>query len=120
MGRSCATDEVAAFRIEHAGCRSGHKHRTPVNVFRAGAGYVIALTYGVESDWVQNVLAAGAATSSRAGADNRLTAAAIVPDESRRLVPPSVRPVLRLVRVGDFLRLEDAGSPVSQRRARSR
>jgi hypothetical protein len=30
-----------------------------VNVFRAGDGYVIALTYGPETDWVKNVLAAG-------------------------------------------------------------
>jgi deazaflavin-dependent oxidoreductase (nitroreductase family) len=53
--------------VEHAGRRSGRQYRTPVNVFRAGPSYVIALTYGVESDWVQNVLAAGAATSSGAG-----------------------------------------------------
>ena len=43
--------------VEHAGRRSGHRYRTPVNVFRTGTSYVIALTYGVESDWVKNVLA---------------------------------------------------------------
>ena len=30
-----------------------------VNVFSAGNGYAIALTYGPETDWVKNVLAAG-------------------------------------------------------------
>jgi deazaflavin-dependent oxidoreductase (nitroreductase family) len=44
--------------VEHIGRRSGRRYRTPVNVFRPGASYVIALTYGVESEWVQNVLAA--------------------------------------------------------------
>ena len=33
--------------VEHAGRRSGRRYRTPVNVFRPGASYVIALTYGV-------------------------------------------------------------------------
>jgi hypothetical protein len=30
--------------VEHAGRRCGHQYRTPVNVFRAGSSYVIALT----------------------------------------------------------------------------
>jgi deazaflavin-dependent oxidoreductase (nitroreductase family) len=106
--------------VEHAGRRSGHQYRTPVNVFRAGTSYVIALTYGVESDWVKNVLAAGGCDLVTRGGRHRLTAPAIVHDERRRLVPPPVRPLLRLLRAGDFLRLEDAGSPVSQQRARSR
>jgi deazaflavin-dependent oxidoreductase (nitroreductase family) len=106
--------------VEHAGRRSGHRYRTPVNVFRAGTRYVIALTYGVESDWVQNVLAAGGCDLFTRGRRHMLTAPAIVRDENRRLVPPPLRPVLRLLRVADFLRLEEAGSPLSQRRARSR
>jgi deazaflavin-dependent oxidoreductase (nitroreductase family) len=105
--------------VEHAGRRSGHRYRTPVNVFRSGASYVIALTYGVESDWVKNVLAARGCDLVTRGHRHRLTAPAIVHDESRRLVPAPVRPVLRLLRVGDFLRLEQADSPLSQQRPRS-
>ena len=45
--------------IVHHGRRSGLRYQTPVNVFSAGNGYVIALTYGPETDWVKNVLAAG-------------------------------------------------------------
>jgi deazaflavin-dependent oxidoreductase (nitroreductase family) len=100
--------------VEHSGRRSGRRYRTPVNVFRTGPSYVIALTYGVESEWVKNVLAAGGCELVMRGRRQRLTAPAIVHDESRRLVPPPVRPVLRLLRVADFLRLEDAGSPLSQ------
>jgi deazaflavin-dependent oxidoreductase (nitroreductase family) len=105
--------------VEHAGRRSGRPYRTPVNVFRAGASYGIALTYGVESDWVQNVLAAGGCDLVTRGHRHRVTAPAIVHDESRRLVPAPVRPALRLLRVGDFLRLEQAGSPLSQQWPRS-
>jgi len=105
--------------VEHAGRRSGRPYRTPVNVFRAGASYVIALTYGVESDWVKNVLAARGCDLVTRGHRHRLTAPAIVHDESRRLVPVPVRPILRLLRVGDFLRLEQEDSPLSQQRPRS-
>src|SRR5262249_27804940 len=45
--------------VTHVGRRSGSVYRTPVNVFRDDGRYVFALTYGTESDWVRNVLAAG-------------------------------------------------------------
>jgi hypothetical protein len=45
--------------IVHRGRRSGRRYQTPVDVFSAGNGYVIALTYGPQTDWVKNVLAAG-------------------------------------------------------------
>ncbi|MFW6074473.1 MAG: nitroreductase family deazaflavin-dependent oxidoreductase [Chloroflexota bacterium] len=44
--------------LHHTGRVSGHPYRTPVNIFRSGERYIIALTYGAESDWVKNVLAA--------------------------------------------------------------
>jgi len=45
--------------VTHVGRKSGRVYRTPVNVFRAPNGFLIALTYGRESEWVKNVLAAG-------------------------------------------------------------
>jgi deazaflavin-dependent oxidoreductase (nitroreductase family) len=45
--------------VIHRGRVSGRQYRTPVNVFRQGSQYVIALTYGSHTDWVENVLAAG-------------------------------------------------------------
>src|SRR6202049_320007 len=45
--------------VTHVGRKSGRVYRTPVNVFRAPEGFLIALTYGRESEWVRNVLAAG-------------------------------------------------------------
>jgi deazaflavin-dependent oxidoreductase (nitroreductase family) len=46
--------------VAHVGRRSGRVRHTPVNLFRDGDRYVIALTYGADSQWVRNVLAAGA------------------------------------------------------------
>ncbi len=45
--------------VVHRGRRSGRLYQTPVNVFAAEDGYVLALTYGPDTDWVKNVLAAG-------------------------------------------------------------
>ena len=45
--------------VVHRGRRSGRRYRTPVNVFPTGGGYRFALTYGADTDWVKNVLAAG-------------------------------------------------------------
>ena len=46
--------------VVHRGRRSGNQYRTPVNVFpRPGGRYVVALTYGPDTDWLKNVLAAG-------------------------------------------------------------
>src|SRR5438045_1703288 len=45
--------------VTNVGRRSGRLYRTPVNVFREPDGFLIALTYGRDSSWVRNVLAAG-------------------------------------------------------------
>lgn len=45
--------------VEHRGRRSGRSYRTPVSAQLAGDSLVMALTFGNQSDWVRNVLAAG-------------------------------------------------------------
>lgn len=45
--------------VVHEGRKSKREYRTPVNFLRAPDGYVIALTYGTESQWVRNVRTAG-------------------------------------------------------------
>ena len=45
--------------VTNVGRKSGTLYRTPVNVFRPPGGFLIALTYGRDSGWVKNVLAAG-------------------------------------------------------------
>jgi len=70
--------------VVHQGRRSGRRYQTPVNVFRSGSGYVIALTYGPDSDWVRNVLAAGRCELRTAGRTVSLTAPRLYRDEDRR------------------------------------
>ncbi len=91
--------------VIHTGRRSGRAYRTPVNAFRDGNDYLIALTYGAETDWVRNVLAAGGCALLTRGREVRLASPRIVMDATRRWAPLPVRLVLTLVNAPQYLRL---------------
>jgi deazaflavin-dependent oxidoreductase (nitroreductase family) len=91
--------------VLHVGRRSGRAYRTPVNLFRDGDRYAISLTYGADSQWVRNVLAAGAVDVETGGKRLHLVQPRIVHDAQRSVVPKAVRPVLGLVKVSDFMLL---------------
>ena len=94
--------------VAHVGRKSGKVYRTPVNVFRAPEGFLIALTYGRESEWVRNVLAAGGCELETRGVRDQLVAPTIVRDPTRRRFPFPVRIVLRLIGANDFLQLSSS------------
>ena len=91
--------------LTHVGRKSGRVYRTPVNVFRAPEGFLIALTYGRESEWVRNVIAAGGCKLETRGVQYELSAPIIVHDPTRRRFPIPVRIVLRLIGADDFMQL---------------
>ena len=91
--------------LTHVGRKSGRLYRTPVNVFREPDGFLIALTYGRDSGWVRNVLAAGGCQLETRCMRYQLFAPVIVHDATRRRFPPIVRIVLRLIDANDFMRL---------------
>jgi deazaflavin-dependent oxidoreductase (nitroreductase family) len=95
--------------VVHRGRRSGNLYRTPVNVFTAEDGYVFALTYGPDTDWVKNVLAAGGCELRTRGRTIRLTSPRLFHDESRRHIRPLERGVLRVIAVTDFMSLKRGG-----------
>jgi deazaflavin-dependent oxidoreductase (nitroreductase family) len=78
-------------------------YETPVSVFRRGDTATIALTYGPETEWVKNVLAAGGCELRTRGKTLRLTEPRLVHDERRRGMPGVVRVALRVMGVADFL-----------------
>ena len=105
-------DRLPGFAIViHTGRRSGRTYRTPVNAFRDGGDYIIALTYGAETDWVRNVQAAGACELVTRGRRVRLTNPRLVDDPSRRWAQPPVRLVLGLIGAPQYLRLTRVPSP---------
>ena len=94
--------------VSHVGRRSGRRYRTPVNLFRRGDDYVIALMYGADSQWVRNVLAAGGADIETRGRRVHLIAPEMVRDPARALVPKPVRVPIRLANVEEFMLLKRA------------
>lgn len=94
--------------VVHQGHRTGRVYRTPINVFRARDGYVVALTFGREAGWVRNVMAAGHCELETRGRSLSLGSPHIFHDEGRRSVPPLIRMMLRLLGVADFLELSPA------------
>ena len=90
----------------HRGRQSGRRYRTPVLAFRLDDGYVVALFYGADRDWVRNVLAAGSCTLQRGGRRVELTAPRLLDvSDGMALVPAVMQPALRLLRVRRVLRL---------------
>lgn len=94
--------------VVHRGRRSGRVYQTPVNVFPAQDGYVFALTYGADTDWVKNVLAAGGCELRTRGRVIRLASPRLFHDEARRGIRPLERQVLQVIGVADFLSLKTA------------
>jgi hypothetical protein len=76
-----------------------------VNVFRASSGFIIALTYSSQSEWVKNVLAAGGCELRTRGKRYELSAPHVVHDPTRRQFPIPVRLVLRLVGADEYMEL---------------
>lgn len=94
--------------LHYAGRTSGRSYRTPMNVFRDGDGYVFALTYGGDVQWVKNVLAAGGCDMEVRGRTIRLERPELITDPARRLMPQPVRAFLGLLAVTEFLRMRRA------------
>lgn len=91
--------------LTHVGRKSRRLYRTPVNVFGGPDEFLIALTYGQEAHWVQNVLAAGGCRLETRGVQYQLSAPAIVHDPARRRFPLVVGIILRIIGASDFMRL---------------
>jgi deazaflavin-dependent oxidoreductase (nitroreductase family) len=97
--------------LTHAGRKSGRLYHTPVNVFRAPDGFLIALTCGRESEWVKNVLAAGGCELETRGVRYLLSAPTILHDPTRRRFPLFVRMMLGIIGASDFMQLRTSHAP---------
>ena len=91
--------------LSHVGRKSGKLYRTPVNVFGAPIGFIIALTYSSQCEWVKNVLAAGGCELKTRGKKYQLSAPNVVRDPTRRRFPIPVRLVLKIVGADEYMEL---------------
>jgi deazaflavin-dependent oxidoreductase (nitroreductase family) len=96
--------------LAHVGRKSGKVYQTPVNVFRTSNGFIVALTYTNESEWVKNVLAAGGCELKTRGKKYQLSAPNVVRDPTRRRFPIPVRVFLMLVGADEYIGLSTLSS----------
>src|SRR5215469_3904662 len=73
--------------VIHVGRKSHRQYQTPVMVFRRGGRFIIALTYGRDSQWVQNVLAANSCELITQNRKLRLSHPHVFHDEWRENMP---------------------------------
>jgi deazaflavin-dependent oxidoreductase (nitroreductase family) len=93
--------------VIHRGRKSGRTFRTPLWAFRRGDGYVIALTYGSNTDWVRNVLAAQGCELEAGGRRYQAAGPRIYRDESAADMPAFIRFMLRrVIKAPEFLSLD--------------
>lgn len=93
--------------VVHRGRKSGRTFRTPLWAFRRPNGFVIALTYGPETDWVRNVLAAGGCELQTRRRRYQLGAPVVFRDENATDMPAFIRFMLRrVIKAPEFLRLD--------------
>jgi deazaflavin-dependent oxidoreductase (nitroreductase family) len=107
IGRLLAPRLPGAGVVVHRGRKSGREYRTPISAFRRPGGYAVALTYGPEAEWVQNVLAAGGAVLETRGRQVSVTNPRVIHDPAYRLVPRLVGDILGLLGADAFLLLDE-------------
>ncbi len=96
IGRFANAARIPTFGyVIHVGRKSGRRHRTPVNVFRIPDGFLFGLTYGRDTNWVKNVLAAGGCRLDTGGRMYELGEPSIVHKPARAELPLALWLVLR-------------------------
>ena len=98
--------------VIHHGRSSGRKYRTPILAFPTDHGFVFALTYGRDVDWVKNLLASGDGIIEYGGNEFPLTSFRFISfDEVDAVFPLPVRIFLRSLSVEDCLQAEKLQEP---------
>ena len=90
--------------VTHTGRRSGRQYRNPVSAYPLGDGFVIAVLYGAQSQWVRNVIATGRLTLRTKGHDHLLERPQIIPaPQALPAFPALQRIMLRSRNTHDFV-----------------
>ena len=104
--RKAGTPGAYASFIRHVGRRSGRSYATPVAAEPTNDGFVIAMVYGSNTDWLRNVLASGSATIEHEGRAYPVGRPEIVLlDEVEEAFGPKELRTLRRYRVTQCLRV---------------
>lgn len=92
--------------LHHRGRKSGKDYAIPVAVMATPDAFVIGLPWGVRTNWVQNVIAAGGATIHWKGRDHHVTDPRIVgPEVALAAAGGFQRYFLKRTRIPAFMQL---------------
>lgn len=92
--------------LHHRGHRSGRMYATPITAIPGGSYFWLGLTFGEDSGWARNVIAAGECDLRYRGTDYHLVGAEIVDAaDVRSELPPVMRLAMSLIRVHKVLRM---------------
>jgi len=96
--------------LTHVGRTSGATYRTPLEVHPIESGYIFVLVYGSDSDWVQNVLAAGIATLDVADATFELVNPRLISkDDAWQLLSADTKAPPGFLRIREYLQVDVLG-----------
>jgi deazaflavin-dependent oxidoreductase (nitroreductase family) len=102
--RSAGTPGAHASVLRHTGRKSGKQYQTPVTARWTADGFVIALPYGPNTDWLKNVRASGVATLVHNGSSYQCDEFTIIPlREAAGGFSAAERRILRLMGVDECL-----------------
>ena len=92
--------------IRHVGRTSGREFETPIGAVATEDGFVVALPYGTNADWLKNLLASESATIVDEGNTYRVDQPTVVPmAEALDDFPPNERRMLKVFGVNECLRV---------------
>jgi deazaflavin-dependent oxidoreductase (nitroreductase family) len=101
--------------IRHVGRSSGRDYETPVSALTTEDGFLIALPYGPNTDWLKNVLARGSASIVDQGTTYTVEDPEVVPvSEAEPDLPAAELRTLRLFRVESCLRVRRVPEAAAQ------
>ncbi len=93
--------------LTHVGRSSGKTYRTPLDAHPVDGGYIIIVMYGPDSDWVQNMLAAGAAALEIDGDAFELMSPRLVSKEDAwQLLSTTTKAPPDYLRVTEYLQMD--------------
>ncbi|NHF64065.1 nitroreductase family deazaflavin-dependent oxidoreductase [Microcella pacifica] len=104
--------------IIHVGRTSGREYQTPLDAHRVDGGYLFVPVYGVESDWVRNVLAAGSARLRVDGSEVSLSSPRLIDaDAAFALLPEGTERPPRWLKLEQYLLADGLGVERQERRS---
>jgi len=117
--KTAGTPGAYASVIRHVGRTSGQEYETPIGAVATDDGFVIALPYGTQADWLKNVMASGSATIVDEGETYLVDQPEVVlTSEAAQHFPPKEQRAHRLFAVDQTLQVrrvdaDEASEPVA-------